>query len=78
MSKEEQLRDEEPRVVVRDKRRIDPESGEVRPVAAPAAPDDPGGFAPATDPAASAAGQRGAADEGLLATIDERTAICSD
>jgi len=65
MSKDEQLRDEEPRVVVRDKRRIDPESGEVRPVAAPAAPDDP---------AASAAGRTSAADEGLLATIDERTA----
>jgi len=74
MSKDEQLRDEEPRVVVRDKRRIDPESGEVRPVAAPAAPDDPTGFAAATDPAAPAAGQWGAADEGLLATIDERTA----
>jgi molecular chaperone GrpE len=60
---------EEPRVVVRDKRRLDPTTGEVRPGAASPA-------AASSDFAAPDAGT-GPADvdkEQLLATIDERTA----
>lgn len=77
MSEQDRREQEEPRVVVRDKRRIDPDSGEVRPVAAPAttgagdATLDPN----AADPAAferSEAPAAGAIDP--RAEILERTA----
>ncbi|MEP7054401.1 MAG: nucleotide exchange factor GrpE [Actinomycetota bacterium] len=54
---------EEPRVVIRDKRRIDPVSGAVRPEAATAAPTD-GPTGPPADPADALA---------LRAALDERT-----
>lgn len=64
MSKTNDSRDqEEPRIVVRDKRRIDPESGEVRPGAASAAP--------AGDPVSAPA--ESAEVVVLRAALDERT-----
>jgi molecular chaperone GrpE len=59
---------EEPRVVVRDKRRLDPTTGEVRPEAAVAA------AASATFPPTADAAQTSEEVAQLLATIDERTA----
>jgi molecular chaperone GrpE len=57
---------EEPRVVVRDKRRLDPTTGEIRPEAAAMA---------AASAAATVGASRGGVDQdALLATIDERTA----
>ncbi|EIV95284.1 molecular chaperone GrpE (heat shock protein) [Frankia sp. QA3] len=61
---------EEPRVVVRDRRRIDPESGEVRPEAA-AAPGGVAGSAPVGAPAQEADGELVAS---LQQQITERTA----
>ncbi|MDQ1708743.1 MAG: molecular chaperone GrpE, partial [Frankiaceae bacterium] len=56
----------EPRVVVRDKRRVDPESGEVRPVVTPAGVTPPAAAPPAPG--------SGAADVAVLqAQLDERT-----
>jgi len=60
---------EEPRVVVRDKRRLDPTTGEVRPAAAAAAAAASAGAA--TDVAAAPADGETAR---LLATVEERTA----
>jgi molecular chaperone GrpE len=59
---------EEPRVVVRDKRRLDPTTGAVRPEAAAAA------AAASAGPADADAAQADAEVAQLLATIDERTA----
>jgi molecular chaperone GrpE len=62
--------DEEPRVVVRDKRRIDPDSGEVRPAAAaPAAAPDGPVPADVPDDASGVSGEAVA----LQAALDERT-----
>jgi molecular chaperone GrpE len=62
--------DEEPRVVVRDKRRIDPDSGEVRPAAAaPAAAPDGPVPADVPDDASGVSGEAAA----LQAALDERT-----
>lgn len=80
MSDERERRDqEEPRVVVRDKRRIDPDSGAVRTAAEMAAADgnhgDPASVDPAVDdPASTAAMPRppGPGDE-LRSQLDERT-----
>jgi molecular chaperone GrpE len=57
--------EEEPRVVVRDKRRLDPTTGEVRPEAAAMA---------ASAAAAAGPGPDSVDQQALLATIDERTA----
>ena len=76
----DQREQEEPRVVVRDKRRIDPESGAVRPVAAapPKAVDPTFGGPPGVsdsgqEAAADAPGGDWATGPGLQATLDERT-----
>jgi molecular chaperone GrpE len=63
---------EEPRVVVRDRRRIDPETGQVRPPSADEQPADgeEGGRHAAAEPAAEQADPAAAA---LQAQLDERT-----
>jgi molecular chaperone GrpE len=61
---------EEPRVVVRDRRRIDPESGEVRPDSA-STPGTSAGAAPADSPGQEADGEL---VESLRSQVRERTA----
>jgi molecular chaperone GrpE len=62
--------EEEPRVVIRDRRRIDPETGEARhPVAAPSAGDTPvDGAAPPAEASIDSEAQK------LRTQLDERTA----
>ena len=63
-------REEEPRVVIRDKRRIDPTSGTVR---VPAA-EQPAGARPGADPAGEQMSEQQAADVAQPAVVDEDSA----
>lgn len=60
MTDQHVINDEEPRVVVRDKRRLDPESGEIRPNVDPVLSD--GGVAESAPPAADVASDELLAD----------------
>ncbi|HVE62457.1 MAG TPA: nucleotide exchange factor GrpE [Mycobacteriales bacterium] len=59
MSEQNLVHDEEPRVVIRDKRRLDPTSGEVRPAADLPGPSE-GGSTPEPAEGSAAAGDRSA------------------
>lgn len=63
MTDQHVIHDEEPKVVVRDKRRLDPESGEVRPDAAPRDTESP------PKAADSPSGPGGSSSEELLADL---------
>ena len=68
---------DEPRVVVRDRRRIDPETGEIRPPAdtTESTPDEPAGRHHVTEPALAGEEETVAAKEAkeLQVQLDERT-----
>ncbi|WP_083661060.1 nucleotide exchange factor GrpE [Actinophytocola xanthii] len=64
---------EEPRVVVRDRRRIDPQTGQVRPASEEPAPGEPG-HEQVTDQGGQVSDEAPSQEAELKAQLDERTA----